>query len=99
MSRTDHHRPYRVQVADPLCPYRYRCDYVAGLAYPDSEWAIPYTLMVSPPADYRRAVFHGPQRRAVRDWARDSVRRHRSGMEIEPEPEGRARNSAKWMWW
>lgn len=100
MSRTDHHRPYRVRVADPLTPGRYLSNGFGfrGQLY-EPEWELPYSLFVHPPRDARRVYFHGPQRASVRVWARAAACSYNSGVEIPLEPDGRARNSVKWLWW
>jgi hypothetical protein len=99
MSRTDHHRPYRVLVDDPLTPLRYQRHYHWIDGTHVAEWALPYRTFVHPPRDYRRTKFHGPQRAAVRVYGRAAVGAHRAGVEIPVEPEGRARHSAKWLWY
>lgn len=100
MSRTDHHRPYRVRVEDPLTPLRYRRDrFMMFGRDTGQDWDLPYSVFVHPPRDYLRAKFHGPQRAAVRVWSRAVIGAHRAGVEIPVEPEGRARNSAKWLWY
>lgn len=100
MSRTDHHRPYRVRVADPLTPLRYERHYHwMGTGEHVAEWDLPYRVFVRPPHWYVRHVYSGPQRAALRSWSRAVIAAHRSGEEIPVEPEGRARNSAKWLWY
>lgn len=99
MSRTDHHRPYQIQADDPLTPLRYQSDYLMGIRFSESDWVLPYRVHVHPPRDALRAYFYGPQRAAVRDWSRAVVAAYRSGDEIPVEPDGRARNSVKYLWW
>ena len=100
MSRTDHHRPYEIRAADPSTPLRYQPDRFLMFGQgDDAEWHLPYSHFVHPPHWYIRHVYTGRLRAADRAWSRAAIGAYRAGEEIPVEPDGRARNSAKWMWW
>jgi len=53
----------------------------------------------SPPRDFRRAVFYGPERRRKREECRKAAQEYNSWGEVETDPWGRpSRNSAQWDW-
>jgi hypothetical protein len=108
MSRTDHHRPYRIRIADPGTPRRYilHLCYVRGVPCDVDTTgvacgpALPYSAtMEGPPSWYRRAVFSGPDRGRVAAWSRNTARYYNSGEENEEPPDGRHRHNGRWLWW
>lgn len=54
----------------------------------------------SPPAWYRRAVYHAPERTNARDVLRAATKDWNANGDTDIEPVSRqTRNSAAWLWW
>lgn len=54
-----------------------------------------------PPADYRRSIYHAPERRRERDDLSRIAREYNAGNSVDDEDfvNRQARNSALWNWW
>ncbi len=107
MSRTDKDRPWKIRAEDP-----YESDglnYWHVYNYPHScgprcyycGWTISHTSLASPPAWYRRLVWHGPERARQRQGLHNMVKEWNSNYYLDDEDfENRqARSCAKYWWW
>ncbi len=107
MSRTDKDRPWQIIANDHAGKYtgaywfhddwhhqrRGGCSEACG-------WTLPHCRFRTPPADYRRAVWHGPERARERRQLRAVAREFNAGTgdPYEDFPNWQARSSAHWTW-
>lgn len=56
----------------------------------------------TPPADFRRSIYHGPERRRERDDLLEMAKDYNSNWTLEDDGDffnRQGRNSARWDWW
>ncbi len=71
-------------------------------AYRHCGWVLPYWMFTSSPADYRRAVWHGPERRRERDQLGAMVKEWNANYYLDDDGDftnRQARHCADAWWW
>jgi hypothetical protein len=107
MSRTDHHRPWRIRaedrtVKDGLAYYHhsYWAHTRLGVCNDACGWTLPHWSLDQPPAWYRHAVWNGPERLRERCGLRQMAKEWNANSCLDEEdfPNFQHRHSAHWAW-
>lgn len=106
MSRTDHHRPWKIRAADTIDRVGYfrHCEWWHGRhgeCHPDwCRWWMTHGQLSGVPRWYTHNTWHRPERRRERDTFNSMKKEHRANGDIDADfGNWQHRHDGQWHWW